>query len=139
MGNSQSITKINYEDMQNIINKPEFYLIINTLPNNEQNCLIFNTVNADNEENDVNTCLKENKNTKIVIYGKNSNDETVQKKVQQLTALGFNSIYIYSGGLFEWLLLQDIYGTQLFPTTSTELDILKYKSPSLINIRLLKY
>jgi hypothetical protein len=139
MGNSQRITKINYEDMQNIINKPEFYLIINTLPNNEQNCLIFNTVNADNEENDVNTCLKENKNVKIVIYGKNSNDETVQKKVQQLTALGFNSIYIYSGGLFEWLLLQDIYGTQLFPTTSTELDILKYKSPSLINIRLLKY
>jgi hypothetical protein len=139
MGNSQSITKINYEDMQNIINKPEFYLIINTLPNNEQNCLIFNTVNADNEENDVNTCLKENKNVKIVIYGKNSNDETVQKKVQQLTTLGFNSIYIYSGGLFEWLLLQDIYGTQLFPTTSTELDILKYKSPSLINIRLLKY
>jgi hypothetical protein len=33
--------------------------------------------------------------------------------------------------MFEWLLLQDIYGAASFPTTSKELDILKYKPPSL--------
>ena len=29
--------------------------------------------------------------------------------------------------MFEWLLLQDIYGDDEFPTTTKELDILKYK------------
>ena len=33
----------------------------------------------------------------------------------------------YPGGVFEWLLLQDIYGNDNFPTTKKELDILKYK------------
>ena len=31
MGNSQSIQKINYEDMQTVIKNPEVYLIINTI------------------------------------------------------------------------------------------------------------
>ena len=29
--------------------------------------------------------------------------------------------------MFEWLLLQDIYGAEDFNTTQDELDILKYK------------
>ena len=29
--------------------------------------------------------------------------------------------------MFEWLLLQDIYGYDNFPTTIKELDILKYR------------
>jgi len=36
-------------------------------------------------------------------------------------------VHIYPGGIFEWLLLQDIYGDDMFKTTSKELDILKYK------------
>jgi hypothetical protein len=44
--------------------------------------------------------------------------------------LGFRNVCVYSGGMFEWLLLQDIYGATSFPTTSKELDILKYKPPS---------
>ena len=47
--------------------------------------------------------------------------------------LGFKNIYVYPGGMFEWLLLQDIYGDDLFQTTSKIQDILKYKQPSLIN------
>ena len=37
------------------------------------------------------------------------------------------NVYLYAGGLFEWLHLQDIYGKQEFPTTTYILDILKYK------------
>ena len=33
----------------------------------------------------------------------------------------------YFGGLFELFLLHEVYGSILFPTTSSELDILKYK------------
>ena len=52
------------------------------------------------------------------------------KKYDQLIGLGFVNIFIYPGGLFEWLMLQDIYGNEIFPTTKKELDILKYKSKS---------
>ncbi len=139
MGNTQSIKKINYEDMQTIIKNPEIYLIINTLPLNEQTCLIINTISPNEEETIINKLLKENTRIRIIIYGKNCNDDTVNKKYKQLYSLGFYNIFIYLGGMFEWLLLQDIYGKDLFPTTSKELDLLKYKSSQILNIELLEY
>jgi len=139
MGNTQSMKKINYEDMQTIIKNPEVYFIINTLPLSEQQCLIVNTTLANEEEIIINKFMKENKSIRIIIYGKNCNDENVNKKYQQLLSLGFYNIFVYFGGMFEWLLLQDIYGKDLFPTTKKELDLLKYKSNQLLNIGLLEY
>lgn len=139
MGNTQSNKKINYEDMQNVIKNPEIYLIINTLPLSEQKCLIVNTTLANEEEEIINRFMKENKNIRIIIYGRNCNDETINKKYQQLYSLGFYNIFVYLGGMFEWLLLQDIYGKDLFPTTKNELDLLKYKSNQLLSISLLEY
>lgn len=124
MGNSP-ITKISYEDMNNIINNTN-YFIINTLPPNLQNCLIKNTINIQNEEKIINENLN-NKNINIVIYGTNCCDDLLNKKCNQLITLGFKNIYVYFGGMFEWLLMQDIYGSDMFETTNTELDILKYK------------
>lgn len=131
--------KINYEDMQNVVKNSEIYLIINTLPLTEQQCLIINTSLPAEEEAIINKYLKENKGIRIIIYGKNCNDESVNKKYQQLCSLGFHNIFVYLGGMFEWLLLQDIYGQDLFPTTKRELDLLKYKSNQLLNIALLEY
>jgi hypothetical protein len=141
MGNSQSTSiKINYEDIQYILKNPESHILINTLSNSEQNCLIKNTVNINNEENVINNCINGgSKNIKIIIYGKNSNDEKIYNKYNQLNALGFYNVYIYTGGLFEWLMLQDIYGEKDFPTTKKELDILKYKPNKVLNIPLLEY
>tara|TARA_Y100000992_G_scaffold301286_1_gene271824 strand:+ start:1464 stop:1895 length:432 start_codon:yes stop_codon:yes gene_type:complete len=133
MGNTISIKKMNYEDIQEIINKKYDCLLINTLPIYNQDCLIFNSLRADLEENIVNSLLYKNKTKKIIIYGKNCNDLTIYEKYNQLKDLGFINIYIYPGGLFEWSLLQDIYGDDLFQTTSKIQDILKYKPPSLIN------
>ena len=128
MGNYLStIQKVNFEDVQWIMKHREGkYLLINTLNSQEQKCLINNTLPIDSEVKIINDCMKHGKVT-IIIYGKNSNDETVTKKYNQLTSLGFSHIYVYSGGLFEWLCLQDIYGEEDFPTTSKEMDILKYK------------
>ena len=64
----------------------------------------------------------------IIVYGTNACDETVQKKCQQLLGLGFQNIYVYPGGMFEWLLLQDIYGEDLFPTIGVCKDLLEYKN-----------
>jgi len=141
MGNSQSSSiKINYEDVQHVIKNTEGHLLINTLSNSEQTCLITNTININNEENIINTYLKRGaKDIKIIIYGKNSNDEKLYNKYNQLTSLGFRNVYIYTGGLFEWLMLQDIYGDVEFPTTKKELDILKFKPNKVLNIPLLEY
>jgi hypothetical protein len=82
----------------------------------------------------MNRYLNSNKNIRIIIYGRNSNDETIYKKYNQLVSLGFTNVYLYLGGLFEWLMLQDIYGFDDFPTTSRQLDILKYKPNQRFNI-----
>ena len=97
-------------------------------------------MNINNEETIINNCIKRGlKDIKIIIYGKNSNDEKIYNKYSQLTSLGFYNVYIYTGGLFEWLMLQDIYGEKDFPTTKKELDILKYKPNKVLNVPLLEY
>jgi hypothetical protein len=89
----------------------------------------------ENEEAVINSIVKKIRNKNIIIYGRNSNDEKMYKKYEQLVALGFTNVYVYVGGMFEWLLLQDIYGSELFPTTSEELDILKYKSQRIFDVK----
>ncbi len=133
MGSAQSINKINFEGIQNIINNNTTkgkFLIINTLDTNNQDCLIKNTILPDKEVEELNKYLREDKNINIVIYGENCSDNKIVSKYNQLYKLGFTNLYVYIGGLFEWLLLQDIYGDEEFPTTNIILDILKYKGTS---------
>lgn len=118
--------KINFEDMQSASNDDN-YIIINTMTKDLQHCLITNTISANVEESLINQLINNCKNKKIIIYGKNTNDERVLKKYNQLFSFGFKDIHVYLGGMFEWLLLQDIYGVEEFPTTMIERDILKYK------------
>lgn len=127
MGNTTpSIKKINFEDMQYLIDNREIK-IINTLDISKQTCLIKNTIPAQEETVILNTFLKKNTEITIVLYGMNACDEKLVLKYNQLLKLGFCNVLIYPGGLFEWLLLQDIYGEDFFPTTEKQLDILKYK------------
>ena len=135
MGSGHSIHKINFESMQNIINNNTTkgkFIIINTLHVNNQNCLIKNTVLPEKEVEELNNYLKQNVKINIVIYGENCTDTNVINKYNQLYKLGFHNLYVYIGGLFEWLLLQDIYGDDEFPTTTKLLDILKYKGKNII-------
>ena len=48
------------------------------------------------------------------------------EKYDQLINLGFNNVFIYRGGMFEWSLLQDIYGVNDFLTTTKIIDPLKW-------------
>jgi hypothetical protein len=124
--------------MQSACKNPEIYLLINTLPDSEQGCLIIGTVNAHQEEAIINKHLRGSKNIQIIVYGRNCNDDKVFKKYQQLLQLGFFNVFIYSGGLFEWLMLQDIYGFNEFPTTTKQMDLLKYKPRQKLNVGLLE-
>lgn len=140
MGNNQSIKKINFEDVQYVIKNQEMFMLINTLSQSEQNCLIYSTSDINKEEEIINQFIKlGNYNVKLVVYGKNSNDEKVYTKEEQLRKLGFYNTFIYTGGLFEWLMLQDIYGSSEFPTTSSELDILKYKPNKILNLKYIEF
>ncbi len=132
MGQANTVQKCNFEDIQNLYNKDKC-LLINTLPISEQSCLINNTIDYKDEEERLNNIIKKGETSKyyVLIYGKNTNDMTVLKKYQQLLSLGFIHVYIYCGGMFEWLCLQDIYGEDEFQTSQKELDILKYKSYSI--------
>ena len=128
-----SVKYVNFEDIQIICrNQKPSTIMINTLLLNQQNCLIKTTISATQEEHIINQFIQQKQlSIYIIIYGKNNNeDESIIKKYKQLKNLGFTNIFIYKGGLFEWLLLQDIFGEEEFPTTSKENDILKYKPTS---------
>ena len=131
MGNKQSCVNINFEDMQECIKNKDKYIIINTLSTECQGCLIQGTIAIKNEVKIINSQINNN-NKKVIIYGRNCNDKKVQEKYKQLISLGIYESYVYSGGLFEWLCLQDIYGDEEFPTTSKELDLLKFKPKKII-------
>lgn len=145
MGNqlTSSIKKYNFEDLQNICKKNHHsdFIIINTMDVFQQNCLIYGTISASKEEELINQCITNKKYyIHIIIYGKNAHEEDkLLKKYNQLKQLGFKNIYLYPGGMFEWLLLQDIYGNEEFPTTCKENDIMKYKPSSTIGRDLLTY
>jgi hypothetical protein len=131
MGNAQ-FTHLNFQDMQELIKTPQRVLIINTLPDHEQNCLICNTLPFHSEVAKINQCLtqRQSQNMTLVVYGKNYADPTVSAKVKQLLSLGFPQVYVYAGGLFEWLMMQDIFGIEEFPTTKKELNFIQYRPPS---------
>jgi hypothetical protein len=140
MGNTNSMNKINFEDIQYSLNDSDKFLIINTLAENEQDCLLPNTISPEKEIAIINNLIRTgNKDVKIIIYGKNCNDDRTYKKYDQLITLGFRNVHVYIGGLFEWLMLQDIYGDKEFPTSKKELDILRYKPQKKLNVHLLEY
>ncbi len=128
MGNinsSQNYNLYNFEKIQQSIKNNS--IIINTLSDDNQSCLISGTVNITDEVKLLNQYLKTDREIQIIIYGKNNSDNSVIQKYKQLNNLGFSNVGLYLGGLFEWLLLQDIYGYDNFPTTCKEIDILKYR------------
>jgi hypothetical protein len=124
-------TKIGFEDVKYALKYPEKYVLINTLSLDYQNDLIKNTVLAEKEEVTINKIIEnyEMSIVNIIIYGNNATDESPYLKAKQFMDLGFKHIFIYCGGIFEWLLLQDIYSFDEFPTLiyRKNVDLLKYK------------
>jgi len=129
-------SNIGFEDMKYSIDNK--YVIITTLASHDNINLIKNTIPPIDEENVINKLIDTYEISKyIVIYGKNSCDSSVYSKYNELKNFGFTNIFIYNGGIFEWMLLQDIYGFDNFPTTISDIDILKFKQSSFFEKKLL--
>ena len=106
------VERITYEEMQRATKDTNGF-IVSTLPIGEQGCLVLRTLTPAEEEKRLNDCLKKGEASRpVVVYGRNAGDCSPEKKCVQLAGLGFTSVRLYAGGLFEWALLQDIYGTK---------------------------
>jgi len=119
---------IGFDDMLRCIRTPAKYAIIHTMPATES-ILINGTLNPKEEEAFINEYLSryvEDQKT-IILYGRNCCDDSPRQKRAQLLSLGISDVYVYVGGLFEWALLQDIYGATEFPTTNLVTDLLLYR------------
>jgi hypothetical protein len=129
LGESFKMKKANFEDVQYAIQHQNDCILINTLSISEQDCLILGTIPAYQEENIMNEIITriDIPDKRVIIYGRNASDKSPETKYTQLTNFGIQEIFIYSGGLFEWVLLQDIYGNKAFPTTNKNVDLLRYK------------
>lgn len=137
MGNQVSlIPKVSYEDIQMVVYRNSHIqhstLLINTLAPTLQHCLIKTTVDIRFEERVINALIHKKPEIMIIVYGKNSNDITILHKYDQLVKLGFTNVHIYTGGIFEWMLLHEIYGKDLFKITKYEIDILRYRPKSVL-------
>lgn len=129
--------RLNFEDMQ-WATRSQPVIIISTLGIERQGCLIPCTVPPADEAETINEYLRRDTGVKIVVYGECANDDSVGLKYAQLVALGFTNVYVYPGGMFEWLLLQDVYGEDAFPTFGREIDILKYKGPRRLGVLMIE-
>ena len=98
MGNTHSVRKINFEDMQDMI-RDNKTIIVNTLDISNQECLIKRTISASDEVNIINELIKSDYANRVVIYGMNSADESIVRKYNQLTSLdlknGNNTNIVY--------------------------------------------
>lgn len=121
---------IGFEDVKYAITHSASFIIISTLSANEQDLLIRGTIPCDREETVINEQISNYRapDLPVIIYGRNCSDDSVRLKQEQLDKLGVKHVCVYMGGLFEWLLLQDIYGNDEFPTTTKCGDLLKYRS-----------
>lgn len=115
MGVNVSIERVSACDIKYIQQEiPHNYLIISTIPNDRDAPLISGTVNSSIEEYKINHYMKNEKSSTntikgIIVYGKNSSDASVIEKYKQLLQFGITNVYVYFGGLFEWLLLHKQY------------------------------
>ena len=128
MGNAPP-KQVNFEDVQ----QKGAALLISVLDNSDQSVLIANTVQSSDEVVAVEDALR--RKIPIIVYGRHASDAAALAKCAQLHALGSRP-YLYAGGLFEWLLLQDVFGAELFPTTGNTIDLLRYKAPATFKLYL---
>lgn len=121
MGNA-CVPKANFEQIQEAIRLKA--VIINVLGEKEQGVLLLGTQSLDLEVAAVEAAISSG--APIYVYGTNDHDARAVAKCEQLEKLGAKPHW-YVGGLFEWLLLQDIYGAAHFPTTAKTNQLLDYR------------
>ncbi len=138
MGATQSKQSdyVNCSFVHNAVLSSNPTILIHAMKIEDEHILIHKTLTATEEVDKINLLISEhNFEQNIIIYGYSHMDlQALLLKKQKLHAYGFDNVFIYLGGMFEWLLLRDVYGEIEFPVDglakgSVFLDILKYAKP----------
>jgi hypothetical protein len=97
-------------------------ILINTFTpvQQQQHGLIRGTTLADKEEQVVQSALERDLSITILVYGHNALDPLPYRQADKLRNLGFKNVYVYVGGMFEWLLLCDLYGPDQYPLMTVQ-------------------
>jgi hypothetical protein len=127
MGNALGSTHPTCVDFEYVLKRYAHATLISTIPCSHGKHRIKHTLGPEEEVEAINRYISSSENTEIIVYGMNCADTSVFKKYSQLSSLGFTNLKLYCGGLFEWILLQDVYGNDTFQTNHAVDDILKYK------------
>lgn len=120
-------TILNFDDMKQAIDRG--YTICHIMEEADEGIIIKNTLSVKDEIKKINDFLQNDQlDGMIVLYGRNYTDiDKLAQRQKQLNSLGFMRVFIYVGGLYEWVLLQNVYGDKLFPTNRI-FDILEIGS-----------
>ncbi len=107
---------LNFDDMKIAVERG--YIICHIMDEIDGTILIKNTLSVKDEIKKINDLIKQSKfDETIVLYGRNYTDlELIVQRFQHLISFGFTRVFIYVGGLYEWILMQNLYGDKLFPT-----------------------
>ena len=84
MGNSQSTQKINYEDVQYVIKNAEAHILINTLNENEQECLLPNTIGIHKEADLINNLINQDIKDEITKIASSTTESKTLVKIQAI-------------------------------------------------------
>jgi hypothetical protein len=108
-------------------------ILINTFTpvQQQQHGLIRGTTLADKEEQMVQSALERDLSITILVYGHNALDPLPYRQADKLRNLGFANVYVYVGGMFEWLLLCDLYGPDQYPLMTVQEEDPMHHAPPL--------
>jgi hypothetical protein len=120
MGN-RALEKANFDE---VASRNKTTILINVLSEAEQGVLIRGTVPCSDEVAEVENAIAQRDT--ILVYGMNCHDERIFAKYQQIKKLG-GKPKVYVGGLFEWMLLNEIYGNERFPLSTDQFDLYQYR------------
>lgn len=122
MGNAQSAAGSNERITligPNTITNPTAPLLLLAAPSvDTQPWRIHGTLSADEEERQINRLVErgsknEDRPKHIVYYGLNSTDTSPETQARKLMSHGLEAS-VYRGGLFEWVLLRELFGETVY-------------------------
>ncbi len=122
MGNVQSTAgfgeRVTLVGPNTISNPPTPLLLLAAPSVDAQPWRIHGTLSADEEERQINRLVEHgSKNSgtpkHIVYYGLNSTDTSPETQARKLMSHGLKAS-VYRGGLFEWILLRELFGETVY-------------------------
>ena len=133
MGASISFNVVNHQGVLDALK--EGNILITVISNHTDATLIKGTLGEAEELRHVNEIIrKKNLDERIFVYGENCSDSRVYSKARQLKKLGLKEVFVYTGGIFEWMLLGEVFGQDQFPVHGRVTNVVDHAGESFVSL-----